>query len=48
MLEYDWNSILKKTYPNTLEDLNNGLDLGVIKRIRRRVGVDTAFVSSSS
>ena len=47
-LEYELSSNSKNTYPNTLEDLDNGLDLGVIKGVRRRVGVDTAFVSSSS
>ena len=47
-LEYELSSNSEKAYPDTLEDLDNGLDLGVIKGVGRRVGVDTTLVSSSS
>jgi hypothetical protein len=33
-------------YPETSDDLNDSLDLGVIKGVRGRVNIDTAIVRS--
>jgi hypothetical protein len=35
----------QKTYTNTLEDLDNGLNLGVIKSIGRGIGMNTEVKS---